>query len=99
MSASRHRGSPELRTKGPRGRRCAICGSTKEIEEHHLGGRKHAAYFTIPLCHSHHKAVTIAITRAKVSMQRTSDTAERARRARLATYVFLWFLEEAMQTN
>ena len=30
-------------------------------------------------------------------MERTRDVAERARRARQAAYVFLWFLEEAIQ--
>ncbi len=29
---------------------CAICGSTKDIREHHLGGFHHAPFFTIPLC-------------------------------------------------
>jgi hypothetical protein len=78
---------------------CAICGSTKDVEEHHLGGRNHAAYFTIPLCRVHHEAVTIAIARAGVNMQQASDTAERSRRARQAAYVFLWFLDEAVTTN
>lgn len=78
---------------------CAICGSTKDVEEHHLGGRNHAAYFTIPLCRVHHEAVTILIARARVSMQPTSDTAERARLARQAVYVFLWFLDDAVTAN
>ena len=99
MSASRHRRSRALQKGSQCVRRCAICGSTKEIEEHHLGGRQHAAHFTITLCRSHHEAVSIAIARARISMQHTSDLAERARRARLAAYVFLWFLDEAIQTN
>jgi hypothetical protein len=78
---------------------CAICGSREELEEHHLGGRNHAAYFTITLCRTHHEAVTIAIAQARVKMERTSDRAERARRARQAAYVFLWFLEEAVTAN
>ena len=69
------------------------------MQEHHLGGRKHAAHFTITLCRVHHEAVHIAITRAGVNMERTSDTAERARRARQAAYVFLWFLDEAIQSQ
>jgi hypothetical protein len=92
MSVLRRR--PSTRRKVARVRRCAICGSTNNIEEHHLGGRKHAAYFTIPLCRRHHDAVTIALARAGINMQHTSDTAERSRRARLAAYVFLWFLDE-----
>ncbi len=99
MSASRDKRSRVPRRQRPHVRYCAICGSTKEIQEHHLGGRNHAAYFTIPLCPSHHEAVTIAIARARINMQRTSDTTERARRARQAAYVFLWFLDEAIQTN
>jgi hypothetical protein len=83
--------------KRSRVRCCAVCGSTKKLEEHHLGGLQHARFFTIPLCQPHHLAVTIAIARAGVDPHYTSDPHERARRARMAAYVFLWFLEE--QTN
>jgi len=62
-----------------------------------LGCRNHAAYFTLPLCRSHHEAVTIAIRRAGVDTRYTSDKTERARRARMAAYVFLWFLDEQLQ--
>jgi hypothetical protein len=99
MSGSPHKRPSELHTTNPHLRRCAICGSTKDLQEHHLGGRKHAAYFTLSLCRSHHEAVTIAIARAKVNMQPTAVAAERSRRARQAAYVFLWFLEEATQTD
>jgi hypothetical protein len=99
MTASRHNSSCATYPKIPRVRRCAICGSTKEIEEHHLGGRKHAGFFTIPLCRHHHQAVTIGIARAGVNMQYTSNIAERAKRARMAAYVFLWYLDEATDLN
>jgi hypothetical protein len=99
MSRSRQRRLRPLCTKKPRVRRCAICGSTKEVQEHHLGGRNHAAFFTIPLCRPHHEPVTIAIARARVNMQYTSNLAERARRARMAAYVFLWNLDEATILN
>jgi hypothetical protein len=52
----------------PPTRRCAICGSPKDIEEHHLGGRRHAPHFTLPLCRLHHDMVTIAIREAGVDM-------------------------------
>lgn len=99
MSAPGRRRSRVPLAKKPRVRRCAICGSTKDVQDHHLGGRNHAAYFTLPLCRFHHEPVSIAIIRAGINMQYTSDTAERARRARMAAYVFLWFLEEAIQTK
>jgi len=79
---------------------CAICGSTDRVQGHHLGGRNHARFFAIPLCLSHHKRVTIAIQQMGQQaggidlMKYTSNSAERAKRARLATYVFLWLLDE-----
>src|SRR6266852_578268 len=85
--------------------RCAICGSAEDVQKHHLGGRYHAPYFTIPLCFPHHKRVTVAIqqmgrqTGGVDLMKYTSDPAERARRARLAALVFLWFLEEMLETE
>ena len=71
---------------------CAICGSTKDLQEHHLGGRKHAAYFTIPLCVPHHQEVSIAIQRADAEMMKfTSDRAERLRRIVMACTVLEWY--------
>jgi hypothetical protein len=79
-------------------RNCAICGSTKNLQEHHLGGQHHASYFTIPLCESHHLPVTKAITAANAeTMLATSDREERLRRARLAALVFLWFLDQCVK--
>lgn len=75
---------------------CAICGSTRNIEEHHLGLFQHAPFFTIPLCQPHHQAVTLAIVRAGVDPRYTDIVEERARRARMAAYVFLWFLDEQL---
>ena len=86
-----------MKASRPRARCCAICGATTEIEEHHLGGRNHAPHFTVPLCRLHHNAVTIAIREAGIDMQFTADSAERARRARLAAYVFLWFVDKQLE--
>jgi hypothetical protein len=77
--------------------RCAICGSRENVQLHHLGGRKHALHFTIPLCAKHHDALTFALR--VVEMRATSDREERLRRARLAGLVFLWFIDEAVKGN
>ncbi len=70
---------------------CAFCGSTKNVEEHHLGGRNHAAYFTIPLCETHHREVSISMQRADGEMMRyTSDRSERLRRIVMASTVLMW---------
>lgn len=83
---------------------CAFCGSTMNVEEHHLGGRKHAAHFTIPLCKEHHQEVSIAIQRADSEMMRhTSDQTERLRRVVMACAVLLWqackYLQAAEDSN
>ena len=79
-------------------RHCAICGSTKNLQEHHLGGQHHASYFTIPLCESHHLQVTRAIDAAGAdTMLAASDREEKLRRARLAALVFLWFLDQCVK--
>ena len=78
-----------------RKQRCAICGATEDVQRHHLGGWHHAAFFTLPLCRTHHERVSRAIANAAPDlMSYTSDLHERARRARLAAYVFLWFVDE-----
>jgi hypothetical protein len=69
------------------------------LQEHHLGGCNHARFPTLTLCGDHHEAVSIFIARAKINPDFTSDRAERARRARQATLVFLWFLDDAIQTK
>ena len=72
-------------------RPCAFCGSTKDVEDHHLGGRKHARFFTIPLCEPHHQEVSTAIQRAYSEMMRyTDDRTERLRRIVMACSVLMW---------
>jgi len=85
-----------LKVGRPQIRCCAICGSTKNLQEHHLGGFRHAPFFTIPLCETHHQAVHTAITRAGINLEYTNRAEERARHARMAALVFLWFLDEQL---
>lgn len=78
--------------------RC-LCGSSEKVERHHVGGRQHVAWLTVPLCLNHHARVTAALRHAGVDMRCTPDKRERLRRARRATLVFLWALEELEGTN
>jgi hypothetical protein len=79
--------------------RCAKCDSSQNIELHHLGGRNHVAWITIPLCRDHHIRLTVAIRQAGINMRHTSDREERHKRARLTALLFIWFLDEAGTTN
>jgi hypothetical protein len=74
--------------------RCAFCGSTDQVERHHLGGRFHVAWCTMPLCLKHHARLTAALRLGTVDMRYTSDKRERLRRARQAAMMFLWMLGE-----
>ncbi len=76
---------------------CVLCGSTRDVELHHVGGRHHIAWFTIPLCRIHHLRVTAALRVAGVNMSFTPDTRERFSRVRMATLVFLSLVEEELK--
>jgi hypothetical protein len=89
--------TPEV--QGRRILRCAKCGSPQNVELHHIAGRNHVVWITIPLCREHHVRLTVAIQQAGIDMRYTSDTAERLRRARRAIYVCLWLLDDAVTAN
>lgn len=74
--------------------RCVLCGSTCDVEFHHVGGRHHIAWFTVPLCRDHHVRMTAALRLSGVEMSYTPNRLERLGRARKALWVFEWMLEE-----
>jgi hypothetical protein len=92
-------GSGTIRQLHPKSKElhCVVCGSTDDVERHHVGGRNHVAWFTVPLCRQHHVRLTIAIRHAGVDMRHTTDIRERFARARMANQLFLWTLEEALK--
>lgn len=73
---------------------CTFCESSHKVEMHHVGGRHHVPWFTIPLCRKHHVQVTKALQNAGVQMSHTPDVSERRKRAIQAISVFLWILME-----
>lgn len=76
--------------------RCAFCGSTEKVEHHHVGGRKHAPWFTIPLCQEQHREMTRALANSGVQMSYSSDKIERSKQALRALAVFIWQLAEQL---
>lgn len=77
-----------------RKRRCVLCGSTRKIEEHHVGGR--AFDFTLPLCHQHHVTITVGLKRLKID---TSMKAKQLVTACRATTYFLWMLLDRLESE
>jgi hypothetical protein len=64
------------------------------VERHHVCGRNHIPFLTIPLCREHHIRLTRAVCSAGVDMRYTPNIHERLRRARQAMWVFQWMLDE-----
>ena len=77
--------------------RCVICGSSKEIEHNHVGGRNHVAWYTMPFCREHHAQFHALLSIARVDLEYTSDPRERLSRAVRSCIVFHWMLTEALQ--
>ena len=73
---------------------CVLCGSARNIEMHHVGGR--VFDFMLPLCHRHHVAITIGLKRLKID---TSSRAIHLKHACRATIYFLWVLLDQLENE
>jgi hypothetical protein len=76
--------------------RCVICGTTKNIKNHHIGGRNHLAWATMPLCLSHHRQCHILLANSGIDLNYTLDPLERLLRASKAITIFQCMVQEAM---
>lgn len=66
---------------------CVLCGSTQNLEKHHVGGR--GLEFVLPLCRPHHVSITVGLKRLRID---TSRKAKHLAHAIRATLYFLWML-------
>ena len=78
-------------------RRCVICGSTRRVEDNHVGGRNHVAWFTGPLCGDHHLKFHELLRQMRLDLRYTSDPVARAIRVLKAILVFAWMVLEGLQ--
>jgi hypothetical protein len=93
-------GLPTCKVQAARKRlHCALCGSTAQVERHHVGGQFHIAWITVPLCRIHHGRMTEMLRLSGVEMGYTSDPQERLQRVRRAILVFNWMILELEQQN
>jgi hypothetical protein len=74
---------------------CVICGSHRNLQWHHIGGKKHLAWVMMPLCHPHHAQCHRLIK--GIDLQYTSDPVERLIRASIAISIFLCIVQEALR--
>jgi hypothetical protein len=81
---------------GGKARRCVICGSARRVERHHVGGRNHVAWFTIPLCGEHHDRFHELLNQVRLDLRYTPDPVERRIRVLKAILVFAWMVIEGL---
>jgi hypothetical protein len=88
--------SPHGSSKNPA---CVLCGSTKDVERHHIGGRNHLIWVTAPLCRSHHRQFHLLFDAVSVNLNYTADRRERLIRASKAITIILCMLLDALHAK
>jgi len=76
---------------------CVICGSAKNIEYNHAGGRNHVAWFTVPFCEKHHQEFHRLLESAGIDLRYTSNKLKRLVIAALALTIALWIVLQALR--
>jgi hypothetical protein len=78
--------------------RCVICGS-KAVEQNHVGGRNHVAWFTMPFCREHHAQFHGLLRAAGIDPEYTPDPIERGLRALEACWVADWVIVQSLRKH
>ena len=86
-----------MRPPDPMVKRCVLCGSTRNVQGNHPGGRSHLAWFTMPFCGECHSLFHTMVDRAGIDLRYTDDPIERTRRALAAIKIAEWMLLEQMK--
>jgi len=93
---------PRRSKSGARSRKshCVICGSTDQVQWHHIGGENHVIWIRAPFCLKHHDEfhLRLRLGESEVLLY-TSDEHERHRRARQVMLAVLSMLEHHRKTE
>jgi hypothetical protein len=93
MSSSRHK-----RRDGHRC--CVVCGSTKNVENNHIGGHEFLAWCTMPFCQGEcHKRFHVLARQAGLVLERSGNSIEDLRRALAFIRIVDWMLLERMKNE
>jgi hypothetical protein len=99
MSAGQSRRLPAPREKVACVRQCAVCGSRKDVQGNHIGGRYHLAWITMPFCGECHLRFHTLARQAGLDLQYTDDPIERPRRALAFIKICEWMLLDKMKNE
>jgi hypothetical protein len=75
---------------------CVICGTAKNIEQNHAGGRNHIAWFTTPFCERHHQQFHRLLESVGINLRYTPNKLKRLVVAALALTIALWMVLQAL---
>ena len=87
------------------GKRCpdcpkqCFCGSSKQLEANHLGGRNHVPWLTLPFCHEDHAEFHRTCTRAGIDFRTTSNQLISLIRALKAMLVGMWMVVDKLEKD
>ena len=73
-------------------RRCNLCGGTRKVTHHHVGGQNFIAWFTMSLCDSCQVIFHARQRAAGIDLRCTPNPVSRLVRALKMTLLFMWML-------
>ena len=73
-------------------RRCVLCGSPKDVTNHHVGGRNFIAWFTMLLCSRCQEIFHARQRAAGIDLRCTPNPKRRLIRAMKMCVLFMWML-------
>lgn len=78
-------------------RRCVLCGSTRDVTKHHVGGQNFIAWFTMALCERCQVIFHARQRAAGIDLRSTPNPMRRLIRALKMTFLFAWMLLDMLE--
>ena len=78
-------------------RRCVLCGSTRDVTNHHVGGQNFIGWFTMPLCARCQVVFHARQCAAGIDLRSTPNPLMRLIRALKMTVLFAWILLDMLE--
>jgi len=77
-----------------------FCGSSRKLEQNHLGGRKHVRWLFLPFCQNpHHADFHRLCEQAGIDFRETTDRLFRQIQALKAQLIGIWMVVDDMQRH
>jgi hypothetical protein len=78
-------------------RRCVLCGSSRDVTKHHVGGQNFIAWFTMSLCARCQEIFHARQRAAGIDLRSTPNPVKRLIRALKMTFLFAWMLLDMLE--